>query len=190
MSNDNQDDIITPENNDEPMESDLDLSEETPAEEKPAKTAETPEARLARLERMVSQQKKKLGTPEVKPDTKSPSSEFGYAEKAFLTANGIKGDEVALAKAFMANTGKSLDDVVENKYFLQELKDFRAALETKQAVPTGTKRSSTPASTTADYWYSKYTNGTPASEIPQEFRSEVFNKRASNEKSANPFAGR
>jgi hypothetical protein len=189
----NETDNIIESQNNEDMELDLDLTEETPAEEKPVeKPQETPEAKLARLERQAIQLRKKLGQAEEKPESKSPvlskSSEFGLTEKTFLKASDIKTDEYGLVKEWIANTGKAIDDVVENKYFLQELKDFREAKTSKEAVPTGTKRSSATSSNTSDYWYNKYITGSiKAEEIPNEYRQAVFNRRAENEKSKNPF---
>lgn len=187
----NETDNIIESQNDE-LELDLELEEETPeeapAEEKPAeKPKETPEAKLARLKRQIAQTEKQLGIKETLPETKSnvhsKSNELGYAEKAFILANDIKLDEMHLVKEFMANTGKPLDEVVVNKYFLNELKDFRDSKASKEAVPQGNKRSTSTPRDSVDYWIKK-----PFNEVPQEMRSQVVNKRLEMEKTKNPFA--
>lgn len=194
MSIENNETIIDSKENNDDTELDLDLTEETPADEKPAeKPQETTEAKLAKHKGIVARLEKKLGlNSEEKSKSESPapskSSDFGLTEKTFLKASDIKTDEYGLVKEWIANTGKAIDDVVENKYFLQELKDFREAKSSKEAIPTGTKRSSSASTNTSDYWYNKYSTGSvKADEIPNEYRQAVFNKRLANEKSVNPF---
>lgn len=189
MENDTNETIIdSTENNDE-LELDLDLTEETqeetPAKEVQQKPVETPEAKLARLKRQTAQLEKHLGIQE-KPKSESPapskSSELGYAEKAFILANDIKVDEIPLVQQVLKQTGMELDELVQDEYFQSKLKSFRDAKATKDAVPTGTKRSSPSPKTSDEYWVNKYLNGTPLSEVPVEFRGKAIDARVVREK--------
>lgn len=186
MENENNETIIDSTENNEDTELDLDLTEETPAEEKPAeRPKETPEAKLARMKRQVAQLEKHLGVDE-KPKSESPapskSSELGYAEKAYLIANDIKVDEIPLAQELLKKTGMTLDELVTDDYFQAKLKDFRETKASKNAVPSGTKRSSPSPKDSADYWTTKYLSGTPISEVPVEFRTKAIDARVAREK--------
>lgn len=115
--------------------------------------------------------------------TKSDNLDWG--QKAFLVANGVKGsDEMKLAQDFAKNTGKSLDDVVVNKYFLQELQDFRELKTTAQAVPKGKGKVSNSSQDSIDYWLAK-----PFGELPEDFelRKKVVAERRKRSKNAGMF---
>lgn len=115
----------------------------------------------------------------------SKSSDLDYGQKAFLIANGVKGtEEIDLVKTVMANTGKSLDDVLESKYFQAELKEMRDAKTFQDAVPDGSKRSNQSASSTVEYWIAKG-ELPPASE--RELRKEVVNARLKSDTNKNQF---
>lgn len=146
-----------------------------------AKYEET-QGRLKRAETKLS----KFKEPETKTETApSKPSDLDWGQKAFLLANGIKGsDETGLVKDFMANTGKSLDEVMESKYFQSELKEFRDAKLTENAVPSGSKRTGQTAQSTVEYWLSKG-ELPPTSEV--QLRREVVNARLKAEKSGNVF---
>jgi len=104
-----------------------------------------------RLKRAETKLKKSSDNP--KPST---PGEFDYSQKAFLAVNEVKSaKEVELAKEFMANTGKSLDDVVTNKYFLQELKELKELEATSMATPSGSKRTGQSAQDSVEYWLAK-----------------------------------
>lgn len=161
--------------------------EETTQEEtQEERQQETPEAKYARLKRQTEQLAKKLGIEAEKPSKSSKkANEFDYSEKAYLAANGIKGQaEFNLAKDWIANTGKTLDDLIENKYFQQELKDFRETLNTANATPTTSKRSTSSTRDTVDYWLAK-----PFGELPESFelRKKVVEARRKQDKSVSPF---
>lgn len=84
------------------------------------------------------------------------SNELGYGEKAFLVANGIKGkEEMTLAMEYAKQTGKPLDDIIENKFFLNELKDLRDAKSVQEAIPGGSKRAGTASRDKVEYWIAK-----------------------------------
>lgn len=186
MENENNETIIDSTENNEEIELDLDLTEETPAEETPMdKPKETPEAKLARLKRQTAQLEKHLGLDKPKSESPVPSksSDLGYAEKAFLIANQITVDEIPLAQEVLKKTGMTLDELVSDDYFKSKLKDFRDNKASKEAVPTGTKRSANSPKDSVDYWLKK-----PFSEVPKEMQIQVVNRRLEMEKSKNPFS--
>lgn len=149
-------------------------------------SAETPEAKRARLKRQLEQHDKKYGYKEVeKPTSKAKKSEdFDYGQKAFLIANGLGKGEFDLVKEIMSDTGKSIEDVLESKYFKAELKERRDAVTVREATPTSKRPSSSPASS-VDFWINKG-ELPPADQIA--LRREVVNekiKRANAKR--NPF---
>lgn len=191
MANDIHADVDAQDNE---QDSDLDTKGEE-AEDKPEgdeKPKETPEARLARLERQAEQLRKKLGVVEKKPvESKKESTKeenFGYAEKAYLAANGVKGtEEFNLARQIMEETGKTLDDVLESKYFQSELKEMRETKATADAIPKGTKRSGQSSKDSVDYWLAK--GELPPNEPEfQELRRKVVNARYERETVGSNFA--
>ena len=121
--------------------------------------------------------------PEKKPDK---SGELGYAEKAFLQGNDIKGEkEFAIVKDYLASS--SLDEIVDDTSIVGEIvrskiKKLREAETTQNAVPKGTKHSSGSPKDSVDYWLKK-----PFNEVPQEMRIAVNNKRIEQEKNKNIF---
>lgn len=120
------------------------------------------------------------------------SDELDYSHKAFLVANGIKGsDEIALARKVMKETGKSLDDVIESKFFQAEIKELRDTKTAKNAIPDPSKRAGQSARDSVEYWLGK-------GELPpreqRELRTQVVNARIKQEKNIdiftkNPIAG-
>lgn len=169
---------------------------ETTAEdtsEKEEKPQESLEARKSRLERQLNQVNKKLGVDsQEKPKSKSKtkSDDIDYAQEAYLTAKGIsEADEIELVKERMVETGKSLKEVVENKYLQQDLKELREAKSTKLAMPTSSKRSSTSARDTVEYWNSKIASGNATLlDIPDvKLRRQVVNSKLASSKSGNHF---
>jgi hypothetical protein len=129
---------------------------------------------------------------EVKPVVVEPvakvepkSDNLDYGQKAFLIANGVKeADEIGLVKDIMANTGKSLDDVMASKYFQAELKELRDAKVVAEAVPSGSKRTGQSSKSTVEYWIAK-------GELPpvaeRELRQQVVNARIKTEKGGSIF---
>ena len=123
--------------------------------------------------------------PQQKETKQSKSDTLDWGQKAFLVANGVKGtDEMKLAQDFAKNTGKSLDDIVTNKYFLQELEDFRSVQKTAQAAPKGKGRGSNSSQDTIEYWLAK-----PFGELPEDFelRKKVVAERRNRSKKNNMF---
>ncbi len=100
-------------------------------------------------------EKAKTPTPETPKPAEPEKKGFDYAEKAYLKTSGITPDEFAFVEEVMKSTGKSLDEVLEAKYFQAELKEKRELAESKAAVPAGTKRGTSPARDSVDYWLAK-----------------------------------
>jgi len=151
---------------------------ETKEETRNDKYTETPEARVSRLRRELKRAQQKLGVEEeveVKPKTKSFS--LDRADKAFLNANGIKGqDEYNLVTDFVKNTGKDIEEIIDSKYFQSELKDSRATRESKMAsdAASGSNRTGNSAQDTVEYWINK---GTLPPPYMKQLRRDVVNTR-------------
>ena len=109
---------------------------------------------------------------------------FDYAEKAFLKANDIRANEYDLVKEVMRATGKSLDEVLEAKYFQAELKERREQDASKDAIPSGSKRSAPAARDSVEYWIAK---GQLPPADQKELRRKVVNSRIQAERSRSVF---
>lgn len=155
---------------------------ETPAEEhKEVKPSETPEARLARLERQASQLRKKLGVSEPEKPSKS-SNDLDYGQKAYLAANGVKGSkEMDFVKQELKSSGLSLEALLENDYFQAKLEKQRALNKTAEATPTGKRSGGVPLDS-VDYWMTK-----PLEEVPRDMRGKVVDAMLAKEKSKGVF---
>ena len=112
---------------------------------------------------------------------------FDYADKAYLKASGLNPDEFDFAHEVMVSTGKSLDEVLEAKYFQSELKERREAKASKDAIPTGAKRSASAPATQVDYWIGKG-ELPPADQV--DLRREVVKARMKIEGSKSNFTDR
>ena len=167
-------------------ENELDLDLDLDVEEAPKKQEETAEAKLARLERQIKQQKKKMGVEE-KLESKSKTGELGYAELAYLSAKKIDDDdEIELVQDYLKNTGKSLKDVLVSKHFQAELKEMRESKSSDEAVPKGTRRSGNTSRNTVEYWLSRDENPPDTAENRQ-LRIDVVNARMKAQADASPF---
>jgi hypothetical protein len=155
------------------------------------RNAETPEARKARLDRQTEQHKKKhpelyeSKTTETAATTRQTTDDFDRSDKAYLIANGIKGDkEMTLAKEFMTNTGKSLEEVLDSKFFQAELKEMRDLETTQAATPGNTRRSGNSGQDTVDYWINR--GEMPPKSMPQ-LRRDYVNAKLKKEKKGGKF---
>lgn len=139
-----------------------------------------------KLEKIKESQAKVEAEAKAKAETPPPKKEgFDYAEKAYLKSSGITPDEFPFVKEVMDSTGKSLDEVLEAKYFQAELKEKREAAETKAAIPSGSKRSTTVSKDSEEYWLAKG-ELPPADQV--ELRRKVVNALAKNSGNKSPFA--
>ena|SRR3990167_4095185 len=149
----------------------------------------TPEQEVGIKKRQFTKLAKELGIELPKPQSEKPKEVkkegFDYAEKAYLKSSGIAPDEFDFVMEVMQSTGKSLDDVLEAKYFQADLKERREAKASKDAIPTGTKRSSGSAKDEISFWLNK-----PFSEVPQELKREVLKAREKKEFSKSQFTDR
>ena len=178
MNNDTNEDVNLTQNNEEVVNTNE--NEETQDTEENTDW----QARARELEGRLKRAEKKLSRTE-NDSTKAPSKtgDFGLIEKAYLVANGVKGnDEMKLVKEIMSNTGKSLDAVLESKYFTAELNEMREMRKSQDAIPSNSKRSSQSGKDTVDYWLAK-------GELPEdrELRSKVVKAKWKSSSSVNPF---
>lgn len=156
--------------NEETREVETEDTEETIDWEAKAKELE---GRLKRAETKLSKEK---------PKQPSKSSELDYGQKAFLTANGIKGaKEYEFVQSELKKSGEELSSLLENDYFKQRLNDFRELNKTSEATPTG-KRSGGVAIDSVDYWMTK-----PIEEVPADMRIKVVNAKLAKEKEKGVF---
>lgn len=167
---------------------------DVPQTEAPAKETESPEARVARLKRELARAQRKAGIAEeeaedAKFQPKNKSFELGYEHKAFLNANGIKGqDEYSLVKEYAQNTGKEIEDIIETKFFQSELKELRALRDSRMAsdAASGSKRGQQSARDTVDYWLAKGDEALPPS-YQTQLRRDVINARIKKYDNQSPF---
>lgn len=136
--------------------------------------------------------KKKEDKPSKKQNSKD-SDNLDYAlkeaQKANLTANGIKGkDEHKLAFDRMKGSGLDVDEVVENKYFMEDLKEMREAKAIDEATPKsdGSRPTSTPKSE-AGYWVAKG-EMPPNTPENQKLRQDIVNAKMKNQSDGSPFS--
>lgn len=168
--------------------------EETTHEVEGAETGDekpklSPEKIKGIKQRQFTKLAKELGIDVKGSETaKEPSQSkkgFDYGEKAFLKASGIQNDEHDFVYEVMQSTGKTLDEVLEAKYFQNELKERREAKATKEAIPSGSKRSASNARDTVEYWLAK-------GELPpydqRELRHQVVQAKIKKAKQAEKFS--
>ena len=122
-----------------------------------------------------------------KPESKDKKESFDYAEKAYLKTSDVKPEEFKLVQEIMSSTGKTLDEVLESKYFRAEQKELREAKESADAVPTGTKRASQSHKDKVDHWLAK--GELPPADQPK-LRREYVNAKAKAETNGSRFADR
>lgn len=141
----------------------------------------------AKLKADLEEERKKSSAL-VKNDSTTKS--FDYAEKAYLTAKGIDEEEYDFVREVMQHTGKQLDEVLKSKYFKAELGEQREAKAAKDAIPSGSKRSSGSAKGEVDYWVNKVDgDGRPV--MPPrdqtELRQKVVEARLTAERNRSHF---
>jgi hypothetical protein len=172
--------------NEEKQEGELDteIVEEEVVEEKPKLT---PDQLKAIRQREFTKLKKEFEPVKTEPEAlKGNNKDFDYAEKAFLKASGIDREDFDFVREVADNTGKSIDEVIESKYFKAELKERKELRTSAEALPTATKRSGQSAKDTVDYWLAKDINELPP--VGQtKLRREVIKARAKRDTDSNKF---
>lgn len=120
-----------------------------------------------------------------KPDTKEPSkksNDLDYGQKAYLTANGIKGSkEFDFVKNEIKASGEDLDSLLENDYFKARLEKFRSLNKSQEAIPKGSRSGGVPTDS-VEYWLSK-----PIEEVPADMRIKVVNAKLEKSKGKGVF---
>jgi hypothetical protein len=105
-----------------------------------------------------------------------------YGQKAFLIANGIKGEaEMKFVQDAMKDSGKTLEQILDSKYFQSELEEMREITKTTEATPSG-KRSGNVPTDNVEYWMTK-----PMEEVPKEMRIKVVNAKLKQSESKGVF---
>lgn len=148
------------------------------------------EAEKLREKAIVQREKTKALKAELAKLSTPPAvenkQEIDYAKRAYIRSEGIVGDEVSLVENWAKDTGKKIEDIIANPRFQAELKDFREAKVTKEAVPVGSKRSAPSAQNTPEYWIAK---GETPPNTPEnrKLRQDIVNAKIAAEKPVNPF---
>ena len=169
--------------------------EENPEMDNEFKPQDLPEVKLAKAKAIASRYAKQaerlerdLGIEKPKQEAKQ-SGELDYGQKAFLIANGIKNaEEIELVKKVQSTTGKSLEEILESKYFKADLKDLRDKDEVEEALPKGTKRSGGTSKDSVEYWVN--TPPEKFSAVPDHLKREVLAKQLDLRKNGNKFTSR
>ena len=122
-----------------------------------------------------------------KGDKETPKTEvLDRMDKAILRVEKITSEEeIGLVESIMKDTGKTLEQVLESKYFQSELKEMRELKASEDATPTGTKRANNSARDTVDYWIAK--GELPPASQP-ELRQKVVNAKIAKEKAGSNFS--
>lgn len=143
---------------------------------------------LRRAQTKLDKLKTAKATEQPKSDkgTDKGEGELDRMDRIVLRAEKITNeDEVALVQSFMKDTGRSLEQILENKVFQAELKEMRELAATDQATPKGSNRSGTSTRDTTDYWLAK--GELPPASQP-ELRCQVVNAKISKERSGSQFS--
>ena len=130
------------------------------------------QAKARELEGRLKRAETKLKKSSENPVAGKPSTSGGldYGQKAYLRAEGIKGEaETTLVQQYMRETGKDLEKVLESKFFKAELEEMRELAKTDAANPTG-RRTGTTALDSVEYWMAK-----PLEDVPKDMRQKVVN---------------
>ena len=125
--------------------------------------------KLAKLKERMKVDKK----VEQKLDEKK--NEPDYAKLAYLEQKGITSDEdIAWVEAAAKDSGKSLRELFGSNWFKAELKERQEAAASKEAIPSGSKRSANSTRDTVEYWIAK---GELPKDDPELARKVVAEKR-------------
>jgi len=140
--------------------------------------------RLKRAETKL--QKTKIESKvEEKLEKKLEQGGLDRLDKLLLRQEGIKSaDELQLVEDYRRESGKSLEDILESRVFKAELKDLRDLAASKDATPSGTKRSGQSPRDEVDYWIAK-------GELPKdnpELARKVVNAKIQKDQNKNQFA--
>ena len=112
--------------------------------------------------------------------------ELDRLDKAILRVEKITSpEEIALVEAMMKESGKDVEGVLASKFFQSELASLREAQATKEATPTGSKRSGQSPRDEVDYWIAK---GELPPQDQQKLRMDVVARKREVAKSTKQFS--
>ena len=117
---------------------------------------------------------------EPKPQDKT---EFGLAEESFLLAKGVKESNFPLVLEEVKKTGKSIKEILNSKYFQEELEKATSA----EATPGKPERVGGAGQNEVDYWVQK---GVLPPNTPEntELRRKVAKERAKQAENKQKFS--
>lgn len=154
--------------------------------------AETPEAKVARLDRELRRAKKQAGIEDEKPKTKAKQSDdisLDYGKKAYLRAEGIDASEFDFVAEQMEESGiTDLDRLVKNPYFQSILKDRRDKAAIEKATPSATRGATESPKSKAEYWVDKG-EMPPNTPENQKLRREIVELRYERSKGVTGLPG-
>lgn len=135
----------------------------------------------ARLKRAET----KLTKTKIEKEVEKKNQGLDRLDRAVLRVEKIVAeDELALVEDLMKETGKTVEQVLESRFFQSELKELRDAKATKEATPSGTKRSGNSPRTEVEYWLAK--GELPPADQP-ELRRAYVNAKMAKENSSDRF---
>lgn len=118
----------------------------------------------------------------IEPQKISKEEGFDYAELSYLEVKGVSEEDHEYVLETIKDSGKSLKDLLGSKWFQSDLKERRESRVSKNAIPSGTKRSTSSARDSVEYYANK-----PFSEVPKELKRDVLAARKKTASSANKF---
>lgn len=181
MTNDENTPIVEQDENDATIEESEIVSEDSNQEEESAEEEDTTDwkAEALKYKAILDRNKDKKHVPK---ESSKKSNDLDYGEKAYLTANGIKGaKEFEFVKAELKASGENLDNLLENDYFKSKLEKFREINKTADAIPKGGRSNSVPTDS-VEYWMAK-----PIEEVPKDMRAKVVNAKLTKDKDKGVF---
>lgn len=123
---------------------------------------------------------------EKKPDNQPPPKKgFDLGEKAYLKSMDVDVEDFEYIQEAMEDSGKSLDSLLETKWFQNDLKERKESRATAMAMPKDTRRATSSARNTVDYWIQK--NELPPRE-EWDLRKQVLAEKLKRAKNKNQFA--
>ena len=118
------------------------------------------------------------------PPPPPEKKEFDYGEMAYLEAKGVSEEDYDYLLQESQNTGKPLKNLLGFKYVQEALASKKEERQTKEALPTGGKRSTSSARDSVEYWLAK-------GELPPwsepELRRKVVNAKIKREEAKSTF---
>lgn len=131
---------------------------------------------LRKLQEEPKEKPKETPKEPLEPDKQEG---LDYAKKAYLKASGIESQDFELVEKYVSDTGKEIDEILENKVFKQELEDRKSERESLNASPSDTPRSGVSAKDNVDYWIEK-DESPPKEDV--ELRRKVIAERIRRDK--------